>query len=63
MSSQERTIIIIDEKMELSPQDFMLIWNVESSEKDLPVASLLEPEKTFDASLMTIVCNFEHYFA
>lgn len=55
MPLRDRTIIIIDDDLDFTPQDFMTAWNSEQSDGDLPMASLVGPGRTFDASLMAIV--------
>jgi hypothetical protein len=55
MSGRDRTIIIVDDNLSFTPSDFMLAWNAEQSDSDVPMATLLQRGRSFDGSLMTIV--------
>jgi hypothetical protein len=55
MNSQDRTIVVVDDDMDFSAEDFVLTWNAESSQEDLPVASLLKKEQTFNMDFWAIV--------
>ncbi|MEP3334024.1 hypothetical protein [Sedimentitalea sp.] len=55
MNDAERTVIIIEDNVGFSPSDLMLAWNAEQSDSDLPMASLQEKGKTFDATLLSVV--------
>ena len=57
MSQQDFTVIVIDDDMDFSPEDFVLAWNARAPQDDLPLASLKERKKTYDAGWMTIMGN------